>query len=277
MPDDLRSVLLSSVRLMLRPIVRVLLRGGIPFREFSELAKFTYVDIATTEYGRRNRPTNVSRTAILTGLNRRDVARIRAAEPSAMLEAVYMSHGSRILAGWHLDADFVDAGGQPVRLPLEGGPPSFQALARRYAPDLPHIALFKELSAAGAVELCDDGHLQALMRSYIPKSFDPNQIRLWGSILHDVASTLAYNVTRAPTVAARFERRAIHARVRRSAAPEFREFLEREGQRFLERIDGWLAEHAADEADGDDPGQTARLGAGAYLIEEPVAKGAPNS
>ncbi len=277
MPDDLRSVLLSSVRLMLRPIVRVLLRGGIPFREFSELAKFTYVDIATTEYGRRNRPTNVSRTAILTGLNRRDVARIRAAEPSAMLEAVYMSHGSRILAGWHLDADFVDAGGQPVRLPLEGGPPSFQALARRYAPDLPHIALFKELSAAGAVELCDDGHLQALMRSYIPKSFDPNQIRLWGSILHDVASTLAYNVTRAPTVAARFERRAIHARVRRSAAPEFREFLEREGQRFLERIDGWLAEHAADEADGADPGQTARLGAGAYLIEEPVAKGAPNS
>ncbi len=277
MSDDLRSVLLSSVRLMLRPIVRVLLRGGIPFREFSELAKFTYVDIATTEYGRRNRPTNVSRTAILTGLNRRDVARIRAAEPSAMLEAVYMSHGSRILAGWHLDADFVDAGGQPVRLPLEGGPPSFQALARRYAPDLPHIALFKELSAAGAVELCDDGHLQALMRSYIPKSFDPNQIRLWGSILHDVASTLAYNVTRAPTVAARFERRAIHARVRRSAAPEFREFLEREGQRFLERIDGWLAEHAADEADGADPGQTARLGAGAYLIEEPVAKGAPNS
>ena len=277
MPDDLRSVLLSSVRLMLRPIVRVLLRGGIPFREFSELAKFTYVDIATTEYGRRNRPTNVSRTAILTGLNRRDVARIRAAEPSAMLEAVYMSHGSRILAGWHLDADFVDAGGQPVRLPLEGGPPSFQALARRYAPDLPHIALFKELSAAGAVELCDDGHLRALMRSYIPKSFDPNQIRLWGSILHDVASTLAYNVTRAPTVAARFERRAIHARVRRSAAPEFREFLEREGQRFLERIDGWLAEHAADEADGADPGQTARLGAGAYLIEEPVAKGAPNS
>ena len=277
MSDDLRSVLLSSVRLMLRPIVRVLLRGGIPFREFSELAKFTYVDIATTEYGRRNRPTNVSRTAILTGLNRRDVARIRAAEPCTMLEALYMSHGSRILSGWHFDADFLDADGRPARLPLEGGSPSFQALARRYAPDLPHIALFKELSAAGAVELCDDGQLQALMRSYIPKSFDPNQIRLWGSILHDMASTLAFNVTRAPTVAARFERRAIHARVRRSAVPEFREFLEGEGQRFLERIDGWLAEHAVDEAEGEDPHVSTRLGAGAYLIEEPVAKGAVNS
>ena len=272
MVDDLRSVLLSSVRLMLRPIVRVLLRGGIPFREFSELAKFTYVEIATTEYGRRNRPTNVSRTAILTGLNRRDVARIRSAEPRATLDAIYMSHGSRILSGWHLDADFLAADGQPARLPLEGGVPSFQALARRYAPDLPHIALYKELSAAGAVELGDDGQLQALMRGYIPKSFDPNQIRLWGSILHDMASTLAYNVTRAPTAAARFERRAIHARVRRSAVPEFRDFLESEGQRFLERVDGWLAAHAADDVQGSDPAATARLGAGAYLIEEPVAK-----
>ena len=93
MDGDLHSVLLASARLLLRPIVRVLLRGGVPFREFSEVAKFTYVEIATNEFGIRGRPTNVSRTAILTGLNRRDVARIRGAEPLAMLDAVFMSHG----------------------------------------------------------------------------------------------------------------------------------------------------------------------------------------
>lgn len=274
MVDDLRSVLLSSVRLMLRPIVRVLLRGGIPFREFSELAKFTYVEIATTEYGRRNRPTNVSRTAILTGLNRRDVARIRSAEPRATLDAIYMSHGSRILSGWHLDADFLAADGQPARLPLEGGVPSFQALARRYAPDLPHIALYKELSAAGAVELGDDGQLQALMRGYIPKSFDPNQIRLWGSILHDMASTLAFNVTRSTPTPARFERRAIHQYVQSSQLPAFREFVEFEGQRFLERVDAWLTEHSAHAPAASRAEEaTVRVGAGAYLIEDTNAKG----
>ncbi|HVC02115.1 MAG TPA: DUF6502 family protein [Steroidobacteraceae bacterium] len=278
MAQDLRSVLLASARLLLRPIVRVLLRGGVPFREFAELAKFTYVEIATNDFGIRGRPTNVSRTAILTGLNRRDVARIRSAEPLAMLDAVFMSHGSRILSGWHLDAAYLDAGGIPLRLPLEGGAPSFQSLARQHAPDLPYIALFKELSSAGAVELGDDGHLRVLMRSYIPKSFDPTQIRLWGSILHDMASTLAHNVARPATAPPRFERRAIHPNVRRAAVPAFHEFVEREGQQFLERVDAWLARHGAT---ADLAGEefapaaapaTVRLGAGAYLIEEAAAK-----
>ena len=270
MEHDPRSISLASVRLLLRPIIRVLLRGGIPFREFSEIAKFAYVDIATNEFGLRGRPTNVSRTAILTGLNRRDVARIRRAGPLATLEAAHMSQGSRILSGWHLDRDYLDAGGMPAAVPLEGEAPSFQALAHRYAPDLPHIALFKELSAAGAVEIDADGNLRALARRYVPESFDPGQIRLWASTLHDMAATLAYNVTRPADVPARFERRSIHQSVRRSAVPAFRAFVEREGQRFLERIDAWLARNAAPLplAGAADPRATARLGAGAYLIDD---------
>lgn len=273
MADDLRSVLLASARLLLRPIVRVLLRGGVPFREFSELAKFTYVEIATKEFGIRGRPTNVSRTAILTGLNRRDVARIRNAEPLEMLEPVFMSHGSRILSGWHLDPAYRDARGEPLRLALEGPAPSFQALVRQHAPDLPHIALFKELSAAGALELREDGSLQVMMRSYIPNAFDPNQIRLWGSILHDMAATLAHNITRPATVPSRFERRAIHHNVHHTAAPAFREFVETEGQQFLERVDAWLARHGAQTEAAPAATPSLRLGAGAYLIEDATIKG----
>ena len=275
MEMDLHPVVLASARLLLRPIVRVLLRAGVPFREFSELAKFAYVEIATNEFGIRGRPTNVSRTAILTGLNRRDVARIRQAAPLEMLDSIFMSPGSRILSGWHLDAAYLDAEGRPAALALEGDAPSFQSLVRRYAPDLPHIALFKELSAAGAIELADDGSLIALRRSYIPKSFDPNQIRLWGSILHDMAATLAHNVTRPESAPARFERRAIHLQVRRSAVPAFREFVESEGQRFLERIDAWLVTNGAGESAGNGAAESpaVRLGAGAYLIEEPAVNG----
>jgi hypothetical protein len=271
METELRPVLLASVRLLLRPIVRVLLKGGVPFREFSELAKFAYVEIATNEFGKRGRPTNVSRTAILTGLNRRDVARIRQAAPHAMLEVGFMSPGSRILAGWHLDPNYVGHDHRPLLLPLEGDVPSFQSLTRLYAPDLPHIALFKELSSAGAVELEADGRLRALKRSYIPNALDPNQIRLWGSILHDIGATLAHNVTRPATQPPFFERRAINPRVRRAALPAFRAFLEAEGQQFLEHVDAWLSKHAetVQEAESHGGAETVRVGAGAYLIEEP--------
>ncbi|HUX74907.1 MAG TPA: DUF6502 family protein [Steroidobacteraceae bacterium] len=276
MDENGHSVLLASLRLALQPIVRLLLRGGVPFREFSELAKFAYVQIASNEFGLRGRPTNVSRTAILTGLNRREVARIRYAAPHAMLNEIYMSPGSRILSGWHLDRAYLDGNGKPLRLALDGEAPSFQSLVRKYAPDLPHIAMYKELSAAAALEIRDDGMLQVLLRGYIPKSFDPNQLRLWGSILHDMAATLAHNVMRPAAAAPRFERRAIHLHVRRSALPAFRDFLQAEGQEFLERIDAWLVRHGIDGEQAGAPGEappTVRLGAGVYSIEETAAKG----
>jgi hypothetical protein len=277
MGDDLRSVVLASARLLLRPIVRVLVKAGVPFREFSEMAKFAYVEIATHEFGIRGRPTNTSRAAILTGLNRRDVARIRRAPPHAMLDPGFMSPGSRLLAGWHQDPMYLGPDGRPLLLHLEGEPPSFLSLTRRYAPDLPHIALFKELSAAGAIDLDPDGRLRVLMRSYIPNALDPNQIRLWGSILHDMGSTLAYNVTRPETQPALFERRAINPHVRRAVLPEFRAFVRAEGQAFLERVDAWLTEHSALDEHERARVETARVGAGAYVIEEPPPLRNPRS
>jgi len=47
--------------------------AGITWKDFAELAKATYVEVATQEFGKRGRPTNVSRTAVLTGLARREV------------------------------------------------------------------------------------------------------------------------------------------------------------------------------------------------------------
>jgi hypothetical protein len=61
-----------------------------------------------------------------------------------------------------------------------------------------------------------------------------------------------------------------------AALPAFREFLEAEGQAFLERVDAWLTAHelprAADEPAGQgagatDAGRAVRLGAGIFAIQ----------
>src|SRR5579862_5400747 len=72
-----REQVLRATHQWLKPLVHVLLSCGITWREFSELAKTTYVEVATESFGKRGRPTNVSRTAILTGLVRRDVRKQR--------------------------------------------------------------------------------------------------------------------------------------------------------------------------------------------------------
>ena len=68
---------LAGCRVLLRPVVRLLLKSGITWKEFAEVAKSVFVEVATREFGIRGRPTNTSRVAILTGINRHDVAKQR--------------------------------------------------------------------------------------------------------------------------------------------------------------------------------------------------------
>jgi hypothetical protein len=69
--------ILRSTHQWLKPLTHVLLSCGITWREFAQLARMTYVEVASENFGKRGRPTNVSRTAILTGLARREVRKQR--------------------------------------------------------------------------------------------------------------------------------------------------------------------------------------------------------
>lgn len=129
--------------------------------------------------------------------------------------------------------------------------------------------LLKELRAAGAVAVWPDGRVEPLRRHYIPHAMDEQLIRLWGTVLADIATTYVHNLTRTGRVPLRFERAAVNDRVARTALPEFRRFIEQEGQAFLERVDAWLSEHEVrDGAAGAAAGDPIRLGAGIYHVQD---------
>jgi hypothetical protein len=263
---ELRTRILDALGRLLEPIALLLLKSGITWREFADLAKVKFVQVATKEFGIRGRPTNASRVAILTGIDRRDVRKLRlAAAEQPTFELGFMSKPTQVLDGWFHDPNFLTASGQPRDLHVSEGDDSFTALVRRYTPGIPHVAMIKELRAVGAIEQLPDGRLRALKRSYIPRELADNQIRLWGSVLEDVGTTLEHNVMRKASEPPRFERRALSLTVERRALPEFETFLAAEGQAFLERIDDWLAAHQVDSS-GEDTPPTLRLGVGVYQI-----------
>jgi len=262
---------LAAARQWLKPLVHVLVRCGVTWKDFAELAKTAYVEVATEQFGKRGRPTNVSRTAVLTGLARREVRKQRerlSATPQAWTG--YVTKGSLVLSAWHQEAKFLDADGEPALLPLDGDGPTFTALLRLCgASDVRATTLLKELRAAGAVRETADGRLEALKRVYIPQTMDEQLIRLWGTVIADVATTYGHNLMRRPDVPARFERAALNDRVLASALPEFRKFLNREGQVFLERVDAWLTEHEARPNESkSDSNSVIRLGAGVYHLQD---------
>jgi hypothetical protein len=270
MSADTTPYILSATNRWLKPVVYVLLRCGVTWHQFCDLAKRTYVDVATTKFGKRGRPTNVSRTAILTGLTRRDVRLVRERLANSDADAMpHASKASQILSRWHQDSEFLDRRGVPIALPLDGDGASFRELLRRSgAGDVRPATVMRELIGASAIRKRDDGRLEVLERNYIPKATDEQLIRLWGTVLADVANTYVHNMTRSPRMPARFERAAKNDRVPLSMAPAFRAFLEREGQAFLERVDEWLTENEANDPERDPDAPATRMGAGVYHIQD---------
>ena len=261
MSNGLKDSAFSAFRLLMRPIASLMLRCGVTWKELAELLKLVYVEAATEEYGKHGRPTNSSRVAILTGLSRREVKRVRDlltdADP-APLEKI--NHASRVLSGWYQDPEFLDARGAPRLLAVKGER-GFEGLMRRYARDIPVTAMLKELEQVGSISKTPAGRLRAKSRFYMPAPMDPENILRTGSVVHDIARTIAHNVIREDKPR-KFEGRATNLKVKRSAMRPFREYVEQRGMVLLEDADRWLTDH---EAKGPEE-KTIRLGVGVYLI-----------
>ncbi len=263
---DIKQDMLVAYRMIFRPIAKILLRAGVNWKELVEVGKATYVEVASADFGIRGRPTNASRVAILTGFTRREVRRLRgllSEEDTMAFDR--MNHATRVLSGWYTDPQFCNGKGSPRALPAAGADVSFESLCKRYASDVPATTMLKELKNVGAVHEDKAALLLVKTRYYMPVQMDSEQILRSGGVLADIGGTVAHNLHRKSDQPTRFERRATSTRMPADAVPRFREFLEQEGQAFLERVDEWLIEH---ELGDNDPSEGIRLGLGAYWIEK---------
>lgn len=270
-----KDTALSACRKLMEPIIGILLRNGITNKDLAAVCKQLYVQVASKEFGIRGRQTNLSRVALLTGIDRKEVGRIKEAwQKNHASENTQYSQDrlTRVLSGWHQDTDFIDDQGIPKIIPVEGNAVSFAQLARRYGGDMPTSTLLKELKRSDAIKEDEAGNLQVLKRYFIPAQSDPGALLRAGSVLSDLGNTLEHNLYKANTQknqSLRFERRASNAEMSPQVAAEFRAFVELEGQTFLEKIDAWLTAHEqAPTTTIKASAPKLRLGVGAYLIEE---------
>jgi len=263
----LKEHVIQSCRYLLQPVIRFLLRHGVAWNEFSELSKDVYVTAARQEYGIQGRPTNNSRVALLTGLSRREVSRVRdrLLDGEVQLDAMHGNRISQVLTGWHVDGEFTDADGQPKDLPVSGPTGSLSNLLNRYAGDLPHGAIRKEMRQRGLIEELTSGLVRVLERDYVFSRLDPEIIRQMGVTLHDHAATLEHNLNEDRPSPRRFEAMADNARLSPKAFQEFQSLVETRGISFLEEIDAWLSGNEIDDSKTAST-RSVRLGVGVYLI-----------
>ena len=274
MSETLKNALQNACRTLLRPIALLLLKGGMTWKEFSDLSKSVFVSVATDEFGIRGRPTNVSRVSILTGISRKEVKRQRdMLNAESPITTTKTTDATRLLSGWHQEPLYLCGDGQPLAIPASGPAPSFEALFQRFGGDTPEQTLIRELKNAGSIGENDNGDLVALRRYHMPAEMDERIVRFFGTNLHDHARTLGNNMT-TDREQRLLEGFAVDDRVHPDAVDSFRHYLDERGQQFLEEIDAWLNEHRVD--DNDSSTTPVRLGLGVYAIEGSLPEGKPS-
>jgi hypothetical protein len=234
MRDSIQQKILAALLLVLRQLAKALLNAGISYREFAEISKTAFVDVATENYGLRGRPTNISRVAVMTGLTRKEVRRIRdrsaAGNETVIEKQTPMSH---ILHRWFTDEDFLDQSGQPAVLEFNAGKNSFSALVRKHGGDIPAGAMRTELKRIDAVEEVSDGKLRALKRNVSGLNVQERLITGLANVIYPAALTLAHNTNSDTestwvqrTAATRFVRKSDISRLRRISSDRLVELTE---------------------------------------------------
>lgn len=259
----------------MRPLVRVLLRNGVPYAAFTDIAKRAYIDVAMKEFGVPRKKQTNSRIATITGIPRKEIQRVlnlhlnEEVEPDML---VRYNRAARVVYGWVHDKAYSDPDGEAAVLPFEGGSPSFSSLVKSYSGDVPPRAILDELIQVGIAERLDSGMIKLLERAYIPSKGEAEKLALLGRDVAGLISTMDKNI-HGVNGAPFFQRKVFYDNVSMEASEEFHNLLISKGQPFLEEFDRWLAQHDRDVNSNAKGSGRKAVGVGVYFFEEDVQGG----
>lgn len=241
-----QRAIFAAILRVLRPLIRLLLRHGVPFGTFSDLAKRVYVEVALEEFGIPGRKQTHSRVSVLTGLSRKEVLRVTRLERPDDTEMGGRYHrAARVIGGWVRDERFNDGSGNPAPLPVEGEGVTFSGLVKEYSGDVPHRAILDELLRVGAVERTADDKVRLLARAYIPVAGDDEKLEILGTDTACLIETIDHNLQAEPGKTF-FQRKAMYDNLPDAAVEELREDLAMRAETFLETADRRMAERDRD-------------------------------
>lgn len=258
----------SAVVKMLKPLVRILLRNGLPYGAFADLAKKVYVSVAFEEFAIKERKPSISRVSIITGLSRKEVNRVKNLpdknDPGA---SERYNRAARVISGWIRDKSYTDHEGNPLDLPIEGTASTFSQLVRQYSGDVPHRAILDELVRVGAVQRTSDNRVRLVTRGYVPRAGDVEKIEILGTDAADLISTIDHNLQNGSTLPF-FQRKVSYDNLPLEALTDIRMLAREHGQNLLEHLDGRISQVDKDINPEVNGTGRMRAGVGIYYFEE---------
>lgn len=204
---------------------------------------------------------------MVTGLSRKEVARIKALEtPEDEAVMQQYNRAARVISGWVRDQQFHNHRNEPADLVLEGDKKSFSSLVKAYSGDMPARAILDELVRVKAVELVND-KVSLLTHGYIPAEGESEKLQILGMDVALLINTIDHNISN-KTESAYFQRKVSYDNLPAEALSKLRDMNEEKAQELLEYLDNYLVTQDRDSNPEVKGSGRKRAGVGIYYFEE---------
>lgn len=277
LPRALKGHFAAAIHRMLRPVVRHLIAHGVTHPALTEMLKEIYLEIAEAEFALPFKRQTDSRLALVTGLNRKEISRLRQrrtpAQPTAALEDNLVTH---VIGRWMAGPPYAAAGGTPRRLPYESrrsNAPSFARLVRDLSVDIPVRSVLDELLRMGVVALLPHGDVELRQEVHIPTGDATAKLTLLGTDPAELFCTIMHNIEHPD--APRLQRKVVYDNIGADALAAVHGAAHRAGEEFIRRANALLATHDRDRHPRAPGGRRMRIVLGTYYFEEEAVPTAP--
>ena len=244
MPNKSENALFAAIYLLLKPLARILLRNGVSYGSFAELARRVFVKVAEEDFEVPGRKQTNSRISTITGLSRKEVQRLKDLGDGEDTESLKRyNRAARVVTGWVRDPRFQDSDAQPLDLTFDGKS-SFCELVKTFSGDIPPRAILDELIQVGMVTLNHD-KIHLLGRVYIPKTSETEKLTILGTDVAGLIATIDHNI-QSQGKDPYFQRKVYYDNLPVEAIPELRAFIAEHAQQLLETMDQNMSRHDRD-------------------------------
>jgi hypothetical protein len=283
MADNVKTVLSVSLKRLLRPLAKIMLREGLTYSHFAAIARMAFVESAAKDFAGRGMKSPASSVCALTGMTPGEVQNVMVEHEQFEASGIVDSANpfARLLHGWHNDRAYVGPYGFPVDLPFDSGPLNFTALASRHAPGVSPDAILQELRRVGAVTEVGVNIWKPLKQEYIEPSLSPVNLKRMAALVESLLTTLENNTSGARSNADLdtdlFERTVtVDSPLTKRQLLELQAYLKTVGAQFLHRVDAFAAIDLREKMDVK-PGEIADINVGlqCFLFVEQSADSTP--
>jgi hypothetical protein len=214
---------------------------GVQLPNMVELLKKALVEEAAAGYRAEDKDSSDTRVALLTGVHRKDVKRLRESRQGGKLVAPMVPLVASVVGRWISEPRYLNADQTPrelARTPRLGnvGEPDFTALVAEVSSDVGARAVLDELIRLGVVAVSPAGQVSLLESAFVPHQGLSESFHFLAGNVSDHLASAVHNLSPGRAQPPMLEQSAFSANLSKTQAKELGQLARRLWSRALQKF-----------------------------------------